>query len=295
MSAKEKQVKSFVKVSFADLAFFLPEMPTIKINDVEIYYEEHGSGEEAIVFSHGLLFSGEMFAAQVAVFKDRYRCITYDHRGQGQTPVTKDGYDMDTLTNDAAALIEKLNCAPCHFVGLSMGGFVGMRLAIRRPELLKSLTLMETSADPEPVDNVPKYKKLGIVARWLSMKLVINKVMPIMFGQKFMNDESRAGEREKWKGKIISADRVGINRALVGVITRKGVYEQLDKINTPTLIIVGNQDTATVPAKSERMHARIKNSKFVIIEGAGHSSSVEEPEQVNKAIEEFCMSKDNNR
>lgn len=266
-------------------------MPTIKINGVEIYYEEHGSGDETIIFSHGLLMSGEMFTAQVDAFKDRYRCIVYDHRGQGKTPVAKDGYDMDTLTEDAAALIEKLNCAPCHFVGLSMGGFVGMRLAIRRPELLKSLMLMETSSDPEPADNVPKYKKLGFVARWLGMKLVINKVMPIMFGKKFINDESRSAKREEWKQRIISADRIGINRALFGVITREGVYEQLDKINTPTLIIVGDQDTATVPAKSERMHERIKNSKFVIIEGAGHSSSIEEPEQVNKAIEEFLVNR----
>lgn len=262
-------------------------MPTIKINNAEIYYEEHGAGSEAIVFSHGLLFSGEMFQAQVEFFKDRYRCITYDHRGQGRTPVTKDGYDIDTLTEDAAALIEKLNCAPCHFAGLSMGGFVGQRLAVRRPELLKSLILMETSADPEPAENIPKYRKLAFVARWLSMKLVINKVMPIMFSKKFMQDESRASEREHWKQKICANNRVGIRNALEGVVTRKGMYDELDKINTPTLIIVGDQDVATVPAKSERMQARIKNSKLVIIEGAGHSSSIEEPVQVNKAIEDF--------
>ena len=119
------------------------------------------------------------------------------------------------------------------------------------------------------------------------MKLVINKVMPLMFSKKFMQDESRASEREHWKQKICANNRVGIRNALEGVVTRKGMYDELDKINTPTLIIVGDQDVATVPAKSERMQARIKNSKLVIIEGAGHSSSIEEPVQVNKAIEDF--------
>jgi pimeloyl-ACP methyl ester carboxylesterase len=146
---------------------------------------------------------------------------------------------------------------------------------------------METSADPEPAENAPKYRKLGFVARWLSMRLVINKVMPIMFSKSFMQDETRASERDYWKEKICANHRVGIRNALEGVITRQAMYNELDKINTPTLIIVGDEDTATVPAKSERMHELIKNSKLVVIRNAGHSSSIEEPEQVNKAIEEF--------
>src|SRR6476619_7325344 len=59
-------------------------------------------------------------------------------------------YDMEQLADDAATLIQKLNAAPCHFVGLSMGGFVGLRLALERPDLLRSLTLIESAAAAEP-------------------------------------------------------------------------------------------------------------------------------------------------
>jgi pimeloyl-ACP methyl ester carboxylesterase len=93
-------------------------MPKIKVNGAEIYYEERGSGEETVVFSHGFLFNGRMFDAQVAALEDRFRCITFDHRGQGQSEVTKDGYDIDSITEDAKGLIETLDLAPCHFVGL---------------------------------------------------------------------------------------------------------------------------------------------------------------------------------
>lgn len=86
-----------------------------------------------LFFSHGLLMSCRMFDDQVAHFQDRYRCIVYDHRGQGQSEVTANGYDMETVYADAAALITALDAAPCHFVGLSMGGFVGMRLAAAAP------------------------------------------------------------------------------------------------------------------------------------------------------------------
>ena len=125
-------------------------MPTLRLNGAEIYYEDHGAGAETIVFAHGLLWSGRMFDDQVRALKDRYRCITFDFRGQGQSEVTPSGYDMDTLSEDAAALIETLGCAPCHFLGLSMGGFIGQRLALHHAHLIKSLMLLETSADPEP-------------------------------------------------------------------------------------------------------------------------------------------------
>ena len=125
-------------------------MPHLQINGASIYYEEHRNGPETLVFSHGLLWSGYMFHNQIAVLKDRYRCITFDHRGQGQSEVTQSGYDIESLYEDAITLIEVLGCAPCHFVGLSMGGFVGLRVGIRRPDLLKSLmTIPFKSYPPE--------------------------------------------------------------------------------------------------------------------------------------------------
>jgi 3-oxoadipate enol-lactonase len=262
-------------------------MPHIKINGVNYYYEEHGSGKETIIFSHGLLWSGAMFAKQVAALKDRYRVITYDHRGQGQTEVTENGYDMDTLTNDAVELIKALNAAPCHFAGLSMGGFVAMRLAIRHPELLKSIILMETSADPEPEENRPKYRILGFIERYISIKLVSGRAMNIMFGKTFLNDPNRASERAEWKRRMESGNRVGVYRALDAVITRQGVYEQLGKINLPTLVMVGEEDIATVPAKAERIHQAINGSKLVYIPQAGHTSSVEQGKRISQEIEDF--------
>jgi pimeloyl-ACP methyl ester carboxylesterase len=81
--------------------------------------------------------------------------------------------------------------------------------------------------------------------------------------------------------------RVGISRAVGGVINRDGVFGQIDEIKIPTLIIVGDQDVATVPEKSERMHARIDGSEMVVIAGAGHTASLEEPDAVNAAMEDF--------
>lgn len=263
-------------------------MPKIRVNGAELYYEDTGGKDkETIVFSHGLLFSCRMFDAQVAALGSDYRCVAYDHRGQGQSSVTKDGYDMETLYEDAAALIHALDCEPCHFVGLSMGGFVGMRLAARRPELIKSLTLVETSADLEPEENIPKYKLLSYIARVFGAGIVADRVMPIMFGKKFLNDPNRAHKREEIRRQWAAANRVGVMRSVMGVINRRGVYDELSNIVVPTLIMVGDSDVATVPAKSERIHEQIRGSKFVTIPDAGHSSSIEEPDFVNGQISTF--------
>jgi pimeloyl-ACP methyl ester carboxylesterase len=262
-------------------------MPTIQINNVSYDYQESGSGDETIIFSHGLLWSGHMFHKQVAYFKDRYRVITYDHRGQGRTEAPAEGYDMDTLYEDAAILIERLVGKPVIFAGLSMGGFVGMRLAARKPELIKKLILLETTADPEPVENVPKYKTLNSIVKYVGFWPVIGKVMQIMFGQKFLNDPNRVEEKKYWIDQLKSNNRKSITRAVDGVIYRKGIAEEIHKINCPTIIMVGDQDVATKPEKAKKIHSLIKNSKLIIFEGGGHTSSVEEPEVYNREIEKF--------
>jgi 3-oxoadipate enol-lactonase len=264
-------------------------MPTRLINGARIHYQESGSGPETIVFSHGLLMSGAMFSEQVKALDDRFRCITYDHRGQGRSEVTESGYDLDALTEDAAALIRELGAAPCHFAGLSMGGFIGMRLALRHPGLLKSLTLMDTSADPEPEQNKGPYRRLAFIGRWLGFRPVIRPLMKIMFGRTFLADPAQAALRREWKSHLLNLNRVGTSRAAHGVIDRAGVYDQLNQIRTPTLVLVGDEDVATVPAKAERLARAIRSSELVVIPGAGHSASIEQPEAVTQALSGFLM------
>jgi len=260
-------------------------MPYADINGARLHYEIVGSGAQTIVFSHGLLMSGEMFREQAAALSAQYRCILYDHRGQGRSEVSDSGYDMDSLANDAATLIGVLDAAPCHFVGLSMGGFVGMRLAINQPRLLRSLVLMETSADPEP--NRFKYTLMAWFGRWFGFRLLVNPVMKILFGRAFMGDPSKVEARARWRRHLLALDRVGTYRAAREVINREGVYHELGKVSTPTLVLVGDEDVATVPARAERIRAAMPNARLVVIPNAGHSASLEQPDEVNAAIGEF--------
>ncbi|MFY0653395.1 MAG: alpha/beta fold hydrolase [Cyclobacteriaceae bacterium] len=259
-------------------------MPQIKINGADIYYEIHGHGPETMLFSHGLLFSGKMYKDQVDYFKAHYKCVIYDHRGQGQSEVTEAGYDMDSLYEDAVELIYQLGLGPCHIAGLSMGGFVAMRVAARKPELLKSLILLETSAEVEP--NKFKYSLLSTVTKFFGIPAVINKVMPILFGQTFLNDLDRKDLVQQWRTELL-ANKKTITKAVKGVIDRESVLNELGNIHVPTLVIVGEEDVATPPAKSKNIKLKIPQARLAIIKGAGHSSTIEEPLQVIDAIEVF--------
>ena len=259
-------------------------MPYLKIRDYNYYYEEHGVGSEVLVFSHGLIWSSKMFQKQIAFFSKNFRIICYDHRGQGQSESANYGYDMDAQYEDAAEIIEQLNLGKVHFLGLSMGGFIGMRLAARRPDLIKSLILLETSALPEPF--VFKYNMLNLIVKIFGISAVKKPVMKIMFGTDFLNDKDRESEKIYWETELMS-NKKNIVKAVQGVIDRKGIDQELSNIKCSTLVLVGDQDVATVPAKAEFINAQIRNSKLVYIKGAGHSSCIEEPEQVNKAIHAF--------
>jgi pimeloyl-ACP methyl ester carboxylesterase len=228
-----------------------------------------------------------MFDAQVAALRDRFRCVAYDHRGQGRSARGRErSVSIETCFEDAARLIEALGLAPCTFVGLSMGGFVGMRLAARRPDLVERLVLLETSADPEPAENVPRYRLLAQVCRWFGVRPVAGRVMPIMFGRSFLTDPARAAERARWRAELLANDR-SIVAAVNGVIERAPVYAELARITQPTLVMVGDEDVATVPAKAERIAAAVSGAKLVRIPRAGHTSSVEAPDAVNAALEAF--------
>ena len=261
-------------------------MPHIQINNCQYYYESHGTGPETLVLSHGLLWSGHMFHKQVNYFKDRYRIITYDHKGQGKSEVTDNGYDMDTLYQDAVALLEHLELGPVHFGGLSMGGFVAMRLAARRPDLVKSLILMETSAQPEP--NRFKYNLLKTVVKIFGVNSVVNPVMNIMFGTTFLNDPERTEACQYWTNQL-KTNKKTIVRAVSGVIERPGVEAELAKIKCPTLIMVGTEDIATIPEKAVFIHSQIPQSVLKYIKNAGHTACIEEPEQYNQEIEQFLL------
>ena len=261
-------------------------MPTIQVNGAQLFYKESGKGPETIVFSHGLLMYHTMFEDQRRAFENQYRVIAYDHRGQGQSQDTGSGYDMDSLTEDAAALIRALNSAPCHFAGLSMGGFVALRLAARHPELVRSLTLMNTAANSEPFPSRFKYNLLGQMVKVVSPGPFVSIAVKELFGRSTRNDPAKRAMVDAWKEKLRTRPR-NIAYSLLEVMNRKSALSELAAIRCPTGVITGEDDTAQPARNSEQIAAGIRGARLVCIPACGHSSSLEQPEAVIAAMREI--------
>lgn len=270
-------------------------MPRIDVNGATIAYTDTGApteGAETIVFGHGLLLSGWMFHPQIEALRSRYRCIAIDWRGQGDTPATLDGYDMDTLAADAVALITTLGVAPVHWVGLSMGGFVGQRIAARHGELLRSLTLLDSSAEVEDPEKVGRYRLMALMYRVTGPVPLRRAVAPLMFGKTSTADPNSKALIDEFVQRLNRCDRAGIAKAVRGVTDRAPVVNEIPAITVPTLVAVGAEDVATPPAKSQLIASLIPGARLEVIPAAGHSSTLEQPDAVSALLSEFLSGVD---
>lgn len=261
-------------------------MPFADVNGIRLHYEDSKSGAETIVFAHAALFDRRMWEQQVEAFRDSYRCITYDHRGQGQSSVPpEEAIDHDVLAEDAAALIEHLGVGPCHFVGLSQGANVGVRLALRRPDLLTSLVVLGLTVDQDE-RFVRRFTLLATLLRLAGPRLVLPSVMPVMFGKQFMEDDAREEQRNLWRRRL-QANHRAIHKTARGVARRTPLADEVSRVDVPTLVVSGEEDEVSPPAKARAIHERLPRSELVIVPRAGHMSAIEQPREVNEAIRAF--------
>jgi 3-oxoadipate enol-lactonase len=272
-------------------------VPTLTVDGASVAYTDTGAPDgrpdaPTVVFGHGLLFSGWMFAAQIEGLRADYRCVAIDWRGQGDSPPAKSGYDMDTLTSDAIAVIEQVVGEPVHYVGLSMGGFVGQRIAARRPELIRSLTLLDTSAERETPRGRIEYPFLAAIWRLVGPKPLRKSVEKVMLGPTFRADPRSKPIVDEWMQRLARSDRAGIQQAVLGVSRRVPVTDEIGAIKAPTLVAVGEHDAATTPDRSRRLAELVPGARFELIANSGHSSTIEQPEAVTALIRSFLAEVD---
>ncbi len=265
-------------------------MPFADINGTTLYYEEHGEGDETLFFGHGVLLNHHLFDEQVAFLKDQYRCIVWDFRGHGESEVATDGYDLNNQALDVVKLADHLGIDKFHYAGLSMGGFIGIRLGIHHQERLRTLILIDTTSQPKSTLDKLKFAITDMVVKQSGLKPWAKFVIESYFGKTFCNDENSRDKYQQWTHYIGEIDVDGATRANKVVTNREDVTDQLYKIEVPTLIIVGDEDVLTPIGHARNMADHIPHSKVAVIPYAGHCSTVEQPEAVNKALQDFLSS-----
>ncbi|AQR60346.1 hypothetical protein BZG35_00750 [Brevundimonas sp. LM2] len=261
-------------------------MPDILIGGVRLHYDESGRGPETLVFVHGLMLASESWAGQVAAFSDRYRIVTFDLCGQGRSAHVRAGLDLDNLAADVAELIQSLDAGACHLVGFSMGAFIALRVAARRPDLLRSLVLIGPSAEAEAPRKMPAYRVLIAGVTLFGPRPFVRPLLNILFGPSFLKDPARAGERRHWKRYLERLPR-SLAHAARASAHRRSIIHELSAITAPVLVVSGTEDRPVPPATARAVADAIQGARFLPVPDTGHAVMLERPALFNSALDRF--------
>lgn len=264
-------------------------MPTARVNGLDYFYEERGSGTP-VVFAHGLTFDRHMWDEQVEALSERYRCIAFDFLGHGGSGTAPGDYTLEDEAESMHALMEQLGALPAHVVGLSMGGMVAMRLALAHPQAIRSLALLDTSAEPEVPERRPQYEALAATAKAQGPATVVGAVLPIMFSQGFLQSQPEKVEAYRRHFQNLNLD--GIEAATKAVTRRTDILDRISAIRAPTLVIVGEKDVATTIDKAQHIVERITGARLVTVSDAGHMTPIEQPQRISRILAEFLSEVD---
>jgi 3-oxoadipate enol-lactonase len=274
----------------------------VLVNGVRLRVAQAGAGPGAVVFSHGLFLTHHLFDAPVAGLSDRYRCVAYDHRGQGGSEVDphRQAIGVETLYDDALALVRALDLAPCHWVGQSVGGYVGMRLAARHPELVRSLVLLSPRIHRNPASFV---RRMDLMCAVLTAAHPIRPLdyairhalgrygMRELLGATFLADPAKASARESFFADFTARAVPALVPAVRGIVRYpENTVDMLARISAPTMIIAGLDDPSPPSggvAHAQQVQAAIPGSRLLVVPAAGHALLIEQPEQVTRAIDGF--------
>jgi len=259
-------------------------MPMIDVNGTTLHYIDEGPrAAPCLVMSPSMFFDVQMFSAQSDALSDRYRIVRYDHRGQGDSARhQRDELDMDTLTDDAAALIEALELAPVVFVGNSMGGFVGLRLAARRPDLLRSVVVMGTSADVE--EQAEAMDGLVDALSEHGIEAVLDGVLQFMMGDTTLMNPKRADVLAEVTA-LLKTRTPEYADAAWHIAHRKSILDELPSIKVPLLVVAGTEDHTYPPVKSEQIAGLVSHAELVYMPETGHVHAMENPDEVTALLE----------
>ena len=236
------------------------------------------SDAPVVLLSNSLGSTLAMWDPQVPALAERFRVVRYDHRGHGGSPVPPGPYELADVASDALALLDRLGVERAHVCGLSLGGMVGMWLAIHAPERVGRLGLLCTSA------------KLGPPSMWQERAATVRAEGTEAIADAGIGRWLTAGFAER------HPDMAAALRAMIagqpdegyaelcGVIERMDLVADLGRIAAPTLVIAGAEDPATPPEHAERIAAAVPGARLEVLDGAAHLANVEQPEAVTALL-----------
>lgn len=254
----------------------------VKANGITFNVQIDGpEGAPWLVFSNSLATNLSMWDEQATYFRSRFRVLRYDQRGHGNTEAPAGKYSFDVLVADVVALFDALSIAKAHFAGISMGGMTALGLAERHPDRLASIAPCDCTPNSTPQSAQQWQERIDVaLARGMGdlVEVTVDRWVP---------PETKNGApavADKVRG-MIAATPVNGYVGCASALQDFDFRPDLRTIVLPALLVVGTKD-ATL-AGMRQLHADLPGSTLVELDGAGHLSNLDQPNEFNRALDRF--------
>jgi len=246
-------------------------MPTVRVNDIDMYYEIHGQGEP-LVMIQGLGFEISAMveppgkARFLDKFTDRYRVLLFDYRGVGRTDKPDMPYTIDMIVNDTVGLMDALGIRTAHIMGTSMGSQIAQTIAAQYPDRVRSLILV----------------------------VGFTRVLPVMKAIGFVMTKI-PGIREKMTGWIYRQKyppTPASFRRMADAANRCDTRQLLGRIRAPTLIVNGKKDVIVPMKMTEELVGSIPGARLVLVDG-DHIFMTKDPDLLVRPVRSFLAGVEN--
>lgn len=263
-------------------------MPKALVNGIQIHYETCGQGEPLLLIS-GLNCDSRLWSFVQGDLKDHFKVIYFDNRGTGQSDCPDIPYTIQTMAEDAIALLDVLKIPQAYVLGHSMGGTIAQMMAHLYPQRVKKLIIANSLIKVHPL-----YSLLGAIfvqmRKWgLVPPNLMEKVMPLLFSKQFRRSNKDA-VKEIIRNFLLntrSNGRICFNRQFRALWAFNS-SAWLKEIKTPTLVIAADEDILC-PRDSQKIAKAIPGAKLYTFRNAGHIPLIEKPEEFNRQIIQFLQ------
>jgi 3-oxoadipate enol-lactonase len=256
-------------------------MPTINIDGSDLHYIEHGSGEIPVIFGHGLMLSSKMWQSfYFPSLPSKCHGYALDMRGHGRSAEVT-GCTVRNMADDVYTFAQKLSLEKFVYVGVSMGGGIGLQLALNHPGCISALILLSPLTGLG-TSGLFLFRILGSFfaqKRWL-IKPMLRSMC------------ARKPPKDSLDGAVDEAMLVTADRLKEFIMDKKPIdrLEKLDSLNIPTLCVIGEKDTAVPAGQQKELAKRIPGAKTIAYPGYGHMVTYEKQEDIFNEMMRFIDS-----
>ena len=258
-------------------------MELVEADGLTIGYERVGEGPP-LVLVHGAAEDSRIWQPQIAGLADEFTVVAWDEPGAGRSSDLPEGFGLAGFADGLAALIQTLELGPAHIAGLSWGGTVVLELYRRHPGLVATLIMIDTYAGWKgslPAGEV-RARVAGVRQMLAAPHEDFNPTLPGLF----------ASDPPAEFVPLLAAIAADVRPATLGhelsIMAETDLSDLLPHVAVPTLLIWGHVDVRSPLGIALQFEEAIPETELVVIEGAGHVSNLERPEQVNDAVRRFC-------